>query len=142
MKQKMRLVILETPFFSIDKRVLLNNLAYARLCVADCLKRNESAFASHLLFTQTGITDDRDEAQRALGIAAGRAWLVVADAVVVYTDLGISNGMKIGIEAAEKEGFEIEYRKLPNFSTNLVREAVLDSCYHFACLTPQNNPEV
>ena len=31
-----------------------------------------------------------------------------------YTDLGISGGMKLGVESAEKAGREIEYRSLPN----------------------------
>jgi hypothetical protein len=40
------------------------------------------------------------------------AWASVAQGSVVYTDLGISEGMRYGIEAAEKAGLEIEYRTI------------------------------
>jgi hypothetical protein len=43
-------------------------------------------------------------AARHLGIEAGLAWGRVADLTAVYTDLGISPGMKEGIVRAQKEG--------------------------------------
>ena len=102
----MRLVILESPYSGEVKR----NIKYAKECMRDCFKRNEAPFASHLLYTL--ILDDLKTGERKLGTEAGLAWGKKAEATVVYTDLGISSGMKYGIENAEKEGRKIEYRKI------------------------------
>ena len=104
----MRRVIVENPYTAhIEK-----NTHYARLCLHDCLLRNEAPFASHLLYTQEGVLDDDVPEERKLGMLAGFVWGSVADAVVVYTDYGISNGMKEGIKRAEAEGRPVEYRQL------------------------------
>jgi hypothetical protein len=76
----------------------------------DALRRGDSPLASHLLWP--GILNDADPEQRAQGIEAGLAWGRVAQATVVYSDLGISEGMKIGIDRALKEGRPVEYRRL------------------------------
>ena len=68
--------------------------------------------ASHLLYTQHGILDDEKPAERLLGIEAGFAWNELADATVVYTDLGITPGMQKGIAHAESAGRPVEYRNL------------------------------
>lgn len=104
------LVVLESPYSGDVKA----NVAYARAAVADSLARGEAPIASHLLYTQPGILDDDDPSERALGIAAGHAWIGVAAKVVVYTDLGISAGMEAGIAAARSWVHEvpIEYRTL------------------------------
>jgi hypothetical protein len=105
----MRLVILESPYAG-DVEL---NLLYARACLRDCLLRGEAPLASHLLYTQPGVTDDRVPAERRLGIAAGLAWGRVAEATVVYEDYGITAGMREGIARAEREGRPVEYRRLP-----------------------------
>lgn len=103
----MRRVVIESPYSGQVKR----NVAYARAAMVDCLARGEACIASHLLITQ--VYNDLDPEQRATGIAAGHAWIPVADALVVYTDYGISSGMSQGIAfAAQQEGVEIEYRKI------------------------------
>jgi hypothetical protein len=102
----MRRVILESPFSSHTA----HNLSYARKALLDCLKRGESPIASHVLLTQ--VLDDSDAEQRALGIDAGHAWIEAADAVVVYTDLGISAGMRLGMERARASGRPVELRSL------------------------------
>ena len=48
--------------------------------------------ASHLLYTQPGILKDGVPDERQLGIEAGLAWRFVAEATVVYQDLGIRPG--------------------------------------------------
>jgi hypothetical protein len=105
----MRLVILESPYAG---RVELN-ITYARAAMRDCLKRGEAPFASHLLYTQDDILNDLDPTERTLGIEAGLAWGVKAEATVVYIDLGISSGMQKGIERAMQEGRPVEKRRLP-----------------------------
>ena len=87
-------VILESPFAGdIEK-----NIKYARECVRDSLLRGEAPIASHLLYTQDGILDDRIPEERKWGIDAGLAWKSVAEKHVVYIDLGITPGMEYGIK--------------------------------------------
>lgn len=99
-------VILESPLAGNVER----NMQYARAAMLDCLRRNEAPFASHLLYTQA--LDDLDPAQRELGIKAGLVIGAKLDKTVVYTDLGISRGMQLGIESAQRNGRPIEYRAL------------------------------
>jgi hypothetical protein len=104
----MRRVILESPYAGDVEA----NVTYARLCMRDSLSRGESPIASHLLYTQPGILDDNNQAERQWGIDAGLAWSSVAEATVVYTDRGISRGMEYGIANAERVGRPIEMRSL------------------------------
>jgi hypothetical protein len=104
----MRRVILETPYAGDIEA----NVAFARACMRDCLKRGEAPFASHLLYTQDGILADGDPKERALGIEAGLAWGAAAEATVVYQDRGLSPGMTLGVARAKAEGRTIEYRWL------------------------------
>lgn len=105
----MRLVILESPYAGED---IAANITFARACVRDSLSRGEAPIASHLLYTQEGILQDNVPEERQWGIDAGLAWRSVAQASVVYTDRGISSGMKYGIAAAEAAGIPVEYRIL------------------------------
>lgn len=102
----MILVILESPYAGDIER----NTDYARKCMADCFKRGEAPFASHLLYTQ--CLDDNIPEERELGINAGLLWAKKADLTVVYTDYGISEGMKHGIMNAMYEGRTIDYRRI------------------------------
>lgn len=106
----MRRVIIESPYHDdFDRK---RNIDYARACLRDSLNRGEAPLASHLLYTQPGVLDDKKPAERQWGIDAGLAWIEVADATIVYTDRGISPGMYIGIDAARVAGRPIEYRRL------------------------------
>lgn len=107
----MRLVIVESPYAGDVER----NVKYARACIRDCLMRGEAPYASHLLYTQEGVLNDDIQEERMHGIHAGFAWRQVADATIVYTDLGISSGMKYGIEDAEKRGVPVEFRSIPDW---------------------------
>jgi hypothetical protein len=110
--REMRRVVMESPYAGD----VAANLAYGRACIRDCLLREESPVASHLLYTQEGILDDLDPVERAQGINAGHAWMHGAHAVVVYTDRGISSGMIAGINVAEFFGIPVERRTLPGWS--------------------------
>lgn len=101
-------VILESPFAGFVER----NIDYARKCMRDCFLRGEAPIASHLLYTQDGILNDDIPEEREMGINAGLIWGAHAEKTVVYTDFGISNGMKYGIERAIKDGRIIEYRNI------------------------------
>ena len=107
-KEKAKLVIVESPY-SGDVE---DNIRYARACIADCLRRGEAPFASHLLYTQDGVLRDDVASEREWGMQAGWEWMGVADLVAVYCDRGISFGMEQGVSRALKLGKVIEYRYL------------------------------
>jgi adenylate kinase len=92
------------------------NEAYARAAMHDCLLRGEAPFASHLLYTQPGVLDDTQSAQRRLGIEAGLRFAEMTGKTVVYGDLGITPGMEEGIARAHAAGRPVEVRSLPAFA--------------------------
>lgn len=98
-------VIVESPFAGG-----FANVKYARECVRDCISRGESPFASHLLYTQKGLLDDKVPTERQMGIDAALGWLEVADYTVVYMDFGITPGMVVGLVRAVKLGKPIKLR--------------------------------
>ena len=100
-------VIVESPFAGG-----FANVKYSRECIKDCLNRGESPFASHLLYTQKGILDDKVPDERRKGIDAANGWLEVADYVTVYMDLGVTRGMLIGVMKAARLGKPIHLRWL------------------------------
>ncbi len=108
---EMTLVIIESPFAGDVEK----NIKYARACMRDSLSRGEAPLASHLLYTQEGILRDGVPEERNWGIEAGLAWGKKASKTIIYTDLGISEGMEKGIQRAMDEGREIEYRKLDSW---------------------------
>lgn len=110
--RQMKLVIIESPFAGDIE----TNVKFARACMRDSLGRGEAPFASHLLYTQEDILDDDIPKERRWGIKAGFAWGSKAEKTVVYTNLGISEGMKKGIRRATKEEREIEYRELDSWT--------------------------
>ena len=105
------LVIIESPY----KGKIKTNVAYAKKCMLDSFKRGESPFASHLLYTQ--VLDDAIKKQRDMGMDRAFNWYKHADLMAVYIDKGISDGMKMGMEVADKLGIEMVYRTL-NGSNN------------------------
>ena len=112
----MRFVDVETPYTADSEEQIRKNLLYARACVRDCLMREEVPFASHLFFTQPGILDDTISEERERGIIAGKLLIESLPAIVtvVYTDLGISRGMRYGIERALENNRTVEYRVIGN----------------------------
>lgn len=100
------LVILESPYAGNIER----NEKYARSCMRDSLMRGEYPMVSHLLYTQCLF--DEIPKERKMGINAGLEWGKHAEKTVVYTDFGISPGMKLGIKNALDNNREVEYRKI------------------------------
>lgn len=109
-------VVIESPFSSgTTPRIVAveeRNLRYLRACMRDCFERGEFPYASHGLYTQPGVLDDHDPAERALGMQAGFAWGELGDLVAVYLDLGLSRGMEAGIARAAMRGTPLEERRL------------------------------
>lgn len=119
----MRPVVIESPFAAADPATnplgstLSTHRTYLARCIADSLGRNEAPLASHGFYTQ--FLDDNDPSQRTMGFAAGQAWMQLLAAskdpcglVAVYTDYGLSSGMKLGISHASRLGLEIEFREI------------------------------
>lgn len=89
------------------------NKLYARRCQADSLSRGEAPFTPHLLYTQSLDDDVADE--RAIGMRAALAWLPVCDALVLYTDRGVSGGMEAEAQQARQLGIPVEKRACPGY---------------------------
>lgn len=102
----MRRVIIESPFAGD----IVRNREYLLACMRHSLSVGEAPFASHGLYTQ--CLDDFIPGDREKGIAAGFSWGEVAEATVVYCDLGLSPGMTQGIDDAVKNHRPLEWRWL------------------------------
>tara|TARA_R110000765_G_scaffold291984_1_gene387587 strand:- start:1056 stop:1415 length:360 start_codon:yes stop_codon:yes gene_type:complete len=106
----MKRVVIESPY----NGDFIKNVRYARGCLWDSLSRQESPFASHLLYTQ--VLNDKIPEQREMGMSRALAWYDTADLCAVYTDLGISSGMEQGILYAESIGLTVEKRSIKDAS--------------------------
>lgn len=102
----MTIVIVESPYTGDIEA----NRRYAIEACADCFKRGETPFASHLLYPQ--ILDELNKAQREQGIEAGYRFWLVARKVVFYTDRGWSEGMTRARNRADFLGYPQEERQL------------------------------
>lgn len=103
----MKRVIIESPYAGYVDR----NLAYARCCLLDSLKRGEAPIASHLLYTQ--VLDDTIPEEREQGINAGLEWRLVARGAVFYIDFGYSSGMEAALKVYDYEKIPYVTRILP-----------------------------
>lgn len=128
------LTIIESPY-SGDVAL---NLLYARLCLLDSLSHGETPFASHLLYPQ--VLDDTIPDQRLAGMLAGFRYYSIASHCVLYTDLGISAGMRQGRRRAVKEGIWVAKRNLFPTATSLEekRHAIQQKSLQLPhdCVTP------
>jgi len=102
------LVCIESPYAGD----ITANKDYLQKCMRDSIMNHgEVPMASHQLYTD--CLDDNEPSERALGLNLGYVWMELCEKVVVYTDLGISGGMKAAIDNAQSIGKIIEFRKLP-----------------------------
>jgi len=104
-------VIIESPYKATQGYSVEQHLLYLQHCIADCIKRGESPYASHRFLT--AFLDDDTPRERAFGIEAGYAWGARADKIAVYTDFGVSSpGMEAAINHYKSIGKPIERRTL------------------------------
>lgn len=100
-------VIIETPYAGN----LAENERYLRRCIRDSIAQGEAPFASHRMYADA--LDDGVAIERSIGISAGFSWRSAFKVrTIVYGDLGISEGMRLGIEHARRNGLDVVYRKL------------------------------
>jgi len=109
----MKRVIVESPYAADTEKGIKLNEIYGELCLNDCLvNHNESPFASHLLYTRKYVLRDGVPEERKLGINAGFYWRDVSEHTVFYTDLGMTDGMRLGVVDCEEKGKSYEIRTL------------------------------
>jgi len=109
-------VLIESPFASSDPSEVETNIRYVRAIMGACLRNGEAPFASHALYTLPGVLDDKNPAERKMGIEAGLEWGEAADKTIVYTDRGISDRMRIGMRRADQQKRPFEKRRLKGWS--------------------------
>lgn len=101
-------VVIESPYAADDPAEIDENEQYARAAMRWCLLRGMYPYASHLLYTQKGILDDKDPKERRLGVEAGLSWSDrVADTTLVFPDRGLTDGMVKGIKRARRRGRKV-----------------------------------
>ncbi len=106
----MKTVIIESPYrssYGSEKEVFRS---YLDDCIRDCLGRNESPYASHLILTS--VLDDDVPEQRTAGINTGYAWYQAADRIAFYEDHGWSEGMVQARAYADLHGIAYIIRSL------------------------------
>ena len=122
----MERVVIESPYAADTEEGIDINEAYAELAMHDCLVNyNESPYASHLLYTRRFVLRDDVPTDRKLGIEAGFYWRDVSEKSVFYTDLGLTEGMKLGLWDCVEKGKSYEIRSLPDS----LWKQLLDYCY-------------
>lgn len=109
-----RRVQILSPFRGATPAQQRLHVAYAHAALIDCLERDEAPFAPHLIYPV--VLDDSIPRDRERGIAAGLAWLAVASKVVVYADLGVSDGMERELAVARARGLPIETRSIDGWA--------------------------
>ncbi len=104
-----KIVTVESPYAGDTAR----NIKYAQECIADCFKRGEAPFASHLLYTQPNILDDSKPEERKLGIETGFVFKHITNSCTVfYIDLGWSDGMQKALNYCKEYNLAFEFRSL------------------------------
>lgn len=104
-------VVIISPFMVEDptKRELFYR--YAKRCAQDSMRRNEAPLVSHVfyydMFGFSTVAIERD-----LGFNSQLTWIRKTDLVVVYSDFGITQGMKAAIDYAKFKNKKIEFRKI------------------------------
>jgi len=117
--EKRRPVVVESPFAGDIHK----NVAYARRCMRDSVSRGEAPFLPHLLYTQRvdgdgwaaekkDSSDPGHWVSRRVGLEMAEAWRAVADATILYLDLGKTSGMALAETEALASGQKVEYRYL------------------------------
>lgn len=108
MNNYMKTITIESPYAGDTER----NLRYLHRCIRDCVDRNESPYASHLMLTTA--LDDNDPIERERGITVGRAMAMTTNKRAFYIDLGWSGGMKDAKEYYDILNIKYEIRSVGN----------------------------
>lgn len=142
-KTPAKLVSIETPYNSVYPWYQLRNIQYAIQCNTHAASLGDVTWVPQLTNTQyvkfgyNGYISDSVSSfllskfghgyylgrERTLCLT-NRIRQTRLDAVVCYTDYGVSSGMRSAIDAAGKAGVPVEYRTLP---TDLKKDIFTES---------------
>jgi hypothetical protein len=124
-------VYIESPFSGSSDEDMKKNIRYGQYIIQDCLKRGESPFLSHLLYTQlpkTGFVRNTEQlaadaaaefVSKQQSVKLAYEWRARANKTIVYTDRGITSGMASGVNHAYAVGSEVEFRSIPDIEKKL-----------------------
>lgn len=124
-----RIVVVESPYAASDGGSVARNEVYGSAALRDALSRNETPFASHLLYTRAGVLDDRDPAERLRGIEAGfhvaGTLLAGAKALARATEWSGEDGRGIATEVVFCWVFYVDFGFSPGMLRGLARARLL-----------------
>lgn len=102
-----------SPLRAATPEALEANVSLARDLTRAVLGSGHAAFTPHLFYTP--FLDDKNDVERALGMAAGAAWLRVADELWVYAENEdeVSAGMKSEILLAGRLSVPVRVVYMP-----------------------------
>lgn len=131
MNEELTLAVIESPYNAPTIPLFARNVRYARAALLDAIGLGYAPLASHLLYTQEGVLSEASPSDRERGIRAGvvpyayvlpkyeespvfgpRSGGFCRPVCLVYPDLGITPGMKYGIQEAKTHGCSVLHRTL------------------------------
>jgi len=104
-------IVIETPFLGLYPRTF-QHFKYCRACLRDSLSRGEAPLPSFIFLMFDGLVDVKDVKSRKGAALAANTWTDIAQKLVIYIDLGITDAMKDRIRSAKDLDQVVEYRKL------------------------------
>lgn len=94
-----------SPYRAKTEAELDNHIDYAQEITSKAMAAGLAPITPHLYLTQ--VTNDEIPEQRARGLEAGQALLLLCDCVIIGNRYGVSAGMQAEIELAEQQGVAI-----------------------------------
>lgn len=119
-------VVIESPYAADTAAGVERNLRYLRACMAFCLAQDAAPYASHGLYTQPGVLNDKIPEERKKGMRAGFAIGAKLEERWFFTDLGMTDGMLRGEEAAGKKNQPTRRFSIPDWEKIAEREELVD----------------
>lgn len=98
------IICIESPCKPIGEFSFDNNRQYLRNAMQVVFREGHIPIASHALYAFSGMLDDNNPTERALGIKAGFELAKRADEAWFFMDHGMSSGMK----AAQKHWLKMQ----------------------------------
>lgn len=104
-------VVIISPFMAEDPSKKDRFYNYAKRCAKDSMNRNEAPLVSHVFYYDM-LGSSSVALERDMGFNSQLAWIRKCDLVVVYSDFGITQGMKAAIDYAKFKNKKVELRTI------------------------------
>lgn len=101
----MKVAYICSPYRAANATELYRNLAYARELTRQAVDAGFAPITPHLYLTQ--CLDDKNDEERAAGMAVGEELLTLCDVMFVGDKYGISEGMVSEIAEARLQGIKV-----------------------------------